>query len=116
MPDRTRNEAILTALRAAGYRHVTLSVVPTLFRCEDGMGWAELEFNRTYFNNLPVEDLHLLLDEKILPALKRYRSKRIYVSRHGIAIIASRPVDHVPAKRKKVEASSSDGAAAESNE
>lgn len=98
MPDRTRNEAILTALKAAGYRHVTLSVAPALFRCEDGMGWAELEFSRTYFNNLPVEDLVELLDEKILPALQRYRSKRIYVSRHGIAIITSGSVG--PAQRK----------------
>lgn len=115
MPDRTKHEAILTALKAAGYRQVTLSVVPTLFRCEDGLGWAELEFSRTYFNNLLAEDLHLLLDEKILPALKRYRSKRIYVSRHGIAIIASRPADRVTAQRKTVD-TSSDGAGGECNE
>ena len=88
MKNVTKNEAIIDALRSAGYQQITLRVVPKLFQFNDGSCESELEFARNYFEDITLVALQGQMLENILPAIKQHFGKRIYVSAGGLTIIS----------------------------
>lgn len=88
MPSVTKNEAIIAALKSAGYQLITMKVVPKLFQFNDGPCVSELEFARNYFEDIPLAALQPLMREKILPTIRQHFGKKVYVNANGISIIS----------------------------
>lgn len=89
MSDLTKNEAIIEALKSAGYQDIRLKVVPKRFLFSDGRDQTELEFSRNYFEEATLVTLQGLMKDKILPVITQQMGKKVYVSAHGISIIPS---------------------------
>ncbi len=90
MPDRTKHEAVLSALESAGYGAIQFSITPPLFRFQNGQAPSELEFSRAYFDSIPLDKLTALIHEKIAPALKQHAGYKLHVAAGYMAIIALR--------------------------
>ena len=86
MPEFSKNQAIITALRSAGYQHITLSVVPKRFLFDLGSCQSELEFSRTFLDDTSLDILQQLMQGKILSAINQYLGKRVYVNANGITV------------------------------
>ncbi len=89
MSDLTKNEAIIEALKSAGYQDITLKVVPKRFLFSDGRCRTELEFSRNYFDDATLVALQGMMGKQILPAIKQQPGKKVYVDARGISIIPS---------------------------
>lgn len=89
MADLTKNEAIIAALKSAGYRDITLKVVPKCFQFSHGRCHTELEFSRNYFDDTTLVALQGLMGEQILPAIEQQPGKRVYVDARGVRITPS---------------------------
>ena len=87
MPDVTKTQAIIAALKSAGYQQVTLRVVPKLFQFNDGPRLSELEFSRNYFEEATLATLQALMREKVLPTIKQHFGRKVYVQANGISIL-----------------------------
>ncbi|MCW5800110.1 MAG: hypothetical protein LZF60_370031 [Nitrospira sp.] len=87
MPETSKNEAIIAGLKGAGYREITMRVIPKLFLFHDGQQHSELEFTRPYFDDITVATLHTLMRDKILPAIQQHRGMKVYVNASGLSII-----------------------------
>jgi len=83
----TKNQAIIDALKSAGYKEIMLKVVPKLFQFSDGTRNSELEFSRNYFDEITVLELQNLMRVKVLPTIMQHLGKRVYVSAPGLSII-----------------------------
>jgi hypothetical protein len=93
MPEVTKNEVIIAALKSAGYQQITLKVVPKIFYFTQGPNLLELEFARSYFDDITLPSLKGLMRDVVLPALKEQIGKKVYVNADGIRI-ASRSDEH----------------------
>lgn len=87
MQDVTKNQAIIAALKSAGYQQVTLRVVPKLFQFTDGPRLSELEFSRNYFDDATLATLQAVMREKVLPTIKQHFGKKVYVNANGISVL-----------------------------
>ena len=86
-----KNEAIIAALKSAGYEEIRLKVVPKVFLFNDGSSRSEFEFSRTYFDDMTLVSLQGPTRDKILPAIKQHLGKKVYVNANGISIVPLLP-------------------------
>lgn len=86
-----KNEAIIAALKSAGYEEIRLKVVPKVFLFNDGYCRSELEFSRPYFDATALVTLQVLMRDKILPSIKQHLGKKVYVNANGISIVPLLP-------------------------
>lgn len=87
MPNLTKNEVIVQALRSAGYQQIKLRVLPKLFQFHNGSCQSELEFSRDFFEEITLTALQTIMRDTVLPTIKEHLGKKVHVNANGISVI-----------------------------